>query len=257
MVASSRLTRNRSIERAAAILDSLADNQAGVSASELSRLTRLPRPTVSRMLHTLARVGLVDRSERTDTWTVGLELVRMGRNADPIAPVMQRAKPILEHLADVTGEAAMLGIPVGMHRVDVVDQVDATRLIGVTNWVGKPFALHASAMGKVLLASLSEEDASRAMGTEPFQRFTDRTIVETSRLRRELATVRSAGYAETLGELEQGLSGIAVPVDDQNGRLRAILAVGGPAFRLTAESRVQALSTMKRGAQALAKMFDL
>jgi DNA-binding IclR family transcriptional regulator len=73
----------------------------------------------------------------------------------------------------------------------------------------------------------------------------------------ELDRVRSAGYAETINELEDGLVGIAVPVRDPDGALKAIIGVGGPTFRLTANLRAKVLTTTLDGAGTLGEAVGL
>jgi DNA-binding IclR family transcriptional regulator len=108
-------------------------------------------------------------------------------------------------------------------------------------------------MGKVLLADLSNEEVLRAIGPLPLERCTARTITDPDQLVSELDRVRSAGYAETINELEDGLVGIAVPVRDPDGALRAIIGVGGPTFRLTANLRAKVLTTTLDGAGTLSE----
>jgi DNA-binding IclR family transcriptional regulator len=104
-------------------------------------------------------------------------------------------------------------------------------MIGGTNWVGLSVPLHASALGKVLLAY-----GAAQLPKEPMQRCTERTITAESSLRAELATVRARGYAVTDEELEPGLIALAGPVFRYDGTVVAAMSVSAPTSRMTREA---------------------
>ena len=115
--------------------------------------------------------------------------------------------------------------------VEQIAQVDSTYLIGGTNWVGLSVPLHASALGKVLLAY-----GAAQLPKGPMQRCTERTITAESSLRAELATVRARGYAVTDEELEPGLIALAGPVFRYDGTVVAAMSVSAPTSRMTREA---------------------
>ena len=161
------LRRNQSLQRGAALLEALGERPEGASAAALARATELPRPTAGRLLATLADLGLVQRLPSSDDWVLGPTIVRLGRAADPFGHVVRVARPHLAALAEDTGESATLTASSTPTMVEVVAQVDATRLVGITDWVGRRFPLHASAAGKLALAALPADALDAYLAATP------------------------------------------------------------------------------------------
>ena len=114
-----------------------------------------------------------------------------------------------------------------------MSQVDASNLLGVTNWVGRRFGLHASVSGKLAYARLTDDVREALLREQRFDRYTERTIVDPQRLRAELALISQRGYACSVDELEIGLSMIGVDVPSAAGR-GAVASIGimGPTSRV-------------------------
>jgi DNA-binding IclR family transcriptional regulator len=144
------------------------------------------------------------------------------------------AQPFLDRLGKATGETINLGIAAGPV-VEQIAQVDCTYLIGGTNWVGRPVPLHASGLGKVLLAY-----GAAKLPPGDLEPCTPKTITSDAALRAELAAVRARGYAIADEELELGLIAFAAPVFRYDGAVVAALSVSAPTARTTRESAANA-----------------
>jgi DNA-binding IclR family transcriptional regulator len=106
--------------------------------------------------------------------------------------------------------------------------------VGVGDWTGWKTEPHTTANGKVLLA-FAEGSLENLPLETPLKSFTERTITKLKELRSELERVKSEGWASTLGELEEGFNGVAVPIFDASGRCLAALSVSGPVYRMPPE----------------------
>ena len=127
----------------------------------------------------------------------------------------------------------MLGVPRGRARVVVIAQADGPRLLGITNWVGRPIDdLHASAAGKLLLAELDDRAVIAWIRRAKPRRLTSRTISAPGALIEELGRIRDQGWAEIDGESEDGLASVAVPVRAAGGELVGMIGYSGPSERL-------------------------
>ena len=122
-----------------------------------------------------------------------------------------------------------------------LDQVAGTSALQSYNWVGQRIPLHATSNGKVLLSGVDRHTA-RALAGE-LTAYTDKTIVDLTRLEAELAATRRDGYATAVDELEDGLSAIAAPVRNAHGEVVNSLSLSGPTFRLDA-ARLLSLRTL-------------
>ena len=219
----------QSVARAVGLLQQLAVLGRPATLSELAAACRLERTTAWRLLTTLEACGLVDRESSSDGFRVGFGAVAVAAAAlGDGAALASRVRPELCRLGQATGEAAAVCLVRGT-RVIVVDQVDPPSVVSVS-WVGREFPLHASSPGKLVLASLAPGDLDRFLG-EPLQALTDRTIVDGSALRRELARVRASGVAASDEEFERGCVGFSAAVPDWAWPA-AIVGVTGPSFRM-------------------------
>jgi DNA-binding IclR family transcriptional regulator len=150
------------------------------------------------------------------------------------AGLTEVAQPFLDRLGELTGETVNLGVAAG-DVVEQIAQVDSSYLIGGTNWVGRPVPLHASGIGKVLLAY-----GAAKLPPGELDRCTDKTITGEAALRADLAAVRARGYAVTDEELERGLLAFAAPVFRYDGTVVAAISVSAPTTRMTREAAAHA-----------------
>jgi DNA-binding IclR family transcriptional regulator len=256
MSTSPGVPRTKSLGRAIELLRAIASRPGGSSASELARAIGLPRSTATRTLRTLADAGLVEEAARGG-WTLGYELVRLARAADPHEHLVQAARPALDRLRTATDESTLLAVPRDRPGIEILLQFDPDRHIGVANWVGTDVPLHASAAGKLALAELSQDELDAWIQSTPLRPFTDTTITSASHLRAQLTRIRLQGWAELADELEQGLASIAVPIRHHIGTLAAMIGISGPTFRLSKTRRQALLPTVQAAAteieQALAR----
>ncbi len=221
----------QSVGRALTILQILADHGGELGVTDLGRRLGVHKATASRLVATLAEHGLVERNPLTDKYRLGFGVVRLAAAKVARIDLVQQARPVLEQLAERTGETVNLAILDEEWAVNI-DQVTGARAVVSVSWVGKRTPLHATSSGKVLLAHAPAEVRDRVLaGSLP--RLTRRTIVDPVVLRRQLADVIAQGYAFTVEELEVGLNAVAAPVRRAGGEVVAAISVSGPAYRVT------------------------
>ncbi|HTB53648.1 MAG TPA: IclR family transcriptional regulator [Trebonia sp.] len=219
----------QAVDRAARLLSEVVHASDPVTFTELTAATGLARSTTSRLLLALERNHLIRRDDH-GRFLPGEMFVSFAWRGGADTSLVAVAQPFLDRLAKGTGETINLGVASGTS-VEQIAQVDCAYLIGGTNWVGLSVPLHASALGKVLLAY-----GAAQLPKGPLQRCTDRTITAESSLRAELATVRARGYAVTDEELEPGLIALAGPVFRYDGTVVAAMSVSAPTSRMTREA---------------------
>ena len=247
--------RNQSVHKAAAILRAAAAQPAGETASGLARAAGLPHPTALRLIHTLDEEGFLMR--RADgRYAIGADLRRLAGGADLAEALVAAARRPLAELAGETRETATLAIPRGSE-LEIVFQVDGPHMIRTVNWVGGRYPLHATAGGKVLLATWSQRRRDAFLRT-PLEGCASRTVTDPDALRREVERVGREGHSEIVDELEDGLAAIGVPVfgrdglpPDGDGPLLGVVNVNGPSFRFDAAARERAVSRALATARAI------
>jgi DNA-binding IclR family transcriptional regulator len=230
----------QSADKALAILGVFDERRPDLGVSELAGELGMHKSTVSRLLATLERRGLVRREG--ERFAPGPELARLGVLAVRALSLTGVARAALEDLAARTGETVNLAVREGDGALNVL-QIDAPHFVGVTDWTGRAAPLHASANGKALLAFGDGRPPGR------LARLTARTIVDRGELRADLDRTRAAGFAVAVEELEVGLHAVAAPVYDAAGACVAAVSVSGPAYRLT-ETRLPAVGDLCAAAAA-------
>jgi IclR family acetate operon transcriptional repressor len=241
------VTLIQSVQRAIRLLKAFDNGPTELGVSELSRRVALHKSTVSRLLATLEREGLLERVPETDKYRLGFMLVRLAGQVTHFGDVRAAARPMLVELSENSRETVHLAVLDGDEVINV-EQISGPHLVRDTNWVGRRTPLHCVANGKALLAFRAPADIERVLiGQLP--RFTNRTITDPKRLRAELADVRGRGYAQAIGEIEEGLNAVAAPVRDAAGAVVAAVSISGPAYRVKAD-RIAELGTLTISAAA-------
>ncbi len=240
----------QSVDRAMAILEILArDGEAGVT--EVARELRVHKSTASRLLAALDRRDLVTQDTARGKFRLGVGIVRLAGAASARLDVVQESRPVCRALAQEVGETVNLAILSGRD-VLYLDQAAGPAALSPHSWAGQRIPLHATSDGKVLLAYLPEAERAEHLAP-PLARFTARTITDIARFSGLLAEVRHRGFATAVDELEAGLTAIAAPVRDAEGRVVASVSASGPGFRIPAE-RIPALAgAVRRGADEVSR----
>jgi IclR family acetate operon transcriptional repressor len=150
-----------------------------------------------------------------------------------------------------TGETVFLGTLSSDHASIVyVDKVESDHIIQYAGGVGDRRPLHATSIGKAILAFMPAGERDAILKALSLSRHTERTVTSLPALRASLEEVRKTGVCVTIDELVPGASGIAAPVFDRHGRVAGACAVGGPTDRV--RPRLRALATdVKATARAL------
>jgi DNA-binding IclR family transcriptional regulator len=216
------------VDHAVLLLKLLAESGEPLGVNELSRRLGVHKSTASRLLRTLERHHLVRRDADHGRISLGPGVVAL---AGPMLGEMDAiavGRPIVQALAEETGETVSLGIWNGREAV-IAEQVLGTRNV-VSYTRGRAVAAHSTAVGKTFLAFLPDA-AVRPVLDGPLPRFTEFTIVERTALEAEIKQIRQLGYAINYEENELEACGIAAAVFDFRGEVAIVLNVAIPSFR--------------------------
>ncbi|MGL6279213.1 MAG: IclR family transcriptional regulator [Gaiella sp.] len=236
------------VERALAVLDALGEAGDEVGTNELARRTGINPSSVSRLLATLVDAGYAEPTA-SGRYRLGLRLLQLGNAALEALDLRMLARPLLEELARSSGETATLSVPGGEDAV-TVDFVRSPNAVQGVAQIGRPSIAHATAAGKVLLAFGGSE-----LGDGPFERFTERTLVDRAAIERDVARVCARGWAEADREREPDLAALAVPVRSSRGELVAVLGLQGPSSRFDDAARAAALPGLVAAGEQLSQRF--
>lgn len=205
------------------VLALLAAFEHGPSAQSLSELAAhadVPLPTAHRLAGELVAWGALERTPE-GRYVVGLRLWEVAQHAG--RQIRDAARPYLQDLFSLTQETAHLAIREG-HEALYIDRIYGSKRVPRASRVGGRLPLHATAVGKVLLA-YEDRWLQEAYVAERLDPVTARTHVHPQRLLEELAAIRERGFATTYEEVRVGSCSIAVPVLTPDGRAPASIGL--------------------------------
>jgi DNA-binding IclR family transcriptional regulator len=230
----------QSVDRAVRILKALGEHPGRLSLADLADRVGLAKTTVHGLLRTLQEHGLVEQHLDTDKYQLGPELLQLGNSYLDLNELRSRSLAWSELLATKAGEAARVGAPhgAGILVVHHVFRPDTTLQILE---VGALLPLHATALGKAVLAYSSDEMCADLV-EDGLPKLTAKTLVEETALRRDLDVVRERGYAVEKEEAVIGEAGIAAPIFDRRGETIGAVGVAGPRERLLRRGRESELA---------------
>ncbi|MBN9430792.1 MAG: IclR family transcriptional regulator [Burkholderiales bacterium] len=243
------------ILRAIRVLETIAASPTPPQLVDLCKATRLPKPTVFRILSTLEYAGLVSREPGSKRYTCGQRLGELAGEVVLNSPSRGTRHAILEELVEQIGETCNLTIPNGSS-VMYLDRVETAWPLRITLGAGSSVPLHASARGKLFLSHLPKQARERFIRQSPLIRHTQQTLTDAAALAAEFERIRRQGYATDNEEYLAGICCLAVPVHDAQARVVAALAMHAPVARMKLEQAMQFLPAMQAAAEAMRKTLE-
>ena len=220
------------LDRTFAILDLFDEERPEWTATEIARTLDLPVPTTHRILMALKQRGYVSQHEETKRFRLGVGALHLGDRAHASVDLRLLSRPVLKRLSRETGETALLTVVApGGSRGVCLERVETAQPLRLSVQPGRRVPLHAGSSQKALLAFLPEDAIERVL-SQPLERLCERTIVDPSDLRAELAHIRERGWARSAEETNLGVSGIAIPVLSERGVVVCAIGIAGPSARL-------------------------
>ena len=242
-----------SVARAMRVLEAFADHPGGVALTSLSAELGYGKASLSKIMATMEREGFIRRDE-AGHFHLSWRLLALAFGHAQRVGISGVCTPILQALADETDELVQLAVIEGEHVLFVAKAEGPGQTLRLLPLVGVVAPTHATASGKVWLASLPDREVLRVTRRQGLARVTSRTITSRVRFLAELRRVRDAGYAITDGELAEEGRALAAPIL-HGDRVVGAIAVSGPSFRLPL-SRLQRLAPrVQRAARELQALW--
>lgn len=239
-----------SVVKAIRLLEALRDGAGALGVSELGRRVDIDKASVSRILKVLEKAGFVTQDPETLRYTLGVGLGIIGFKALQRMDIRAIARPVLELLAEQTGECAHLAILVG-NKAFYVDQAAPSRGVIVDAPVGTLAPLHCTALGKALLAFQPGEIRERLLASIECEPYTRRTITSPAVLDSFLTSVRANSIAFDDEEFSVGIRCMAAPVFRYDGAIAGAIGISGPSPRVTDDRLLEWEAVIRDKARAV------
>ena len=192
----------------------------------------------------------MNRDEETGKYRVGLKILSLSRGALRGIDVREVALPIMRNLMEKTNLTCHLAILDGPEAV-YIEKVEPQGFIRMDTWVGRRMRVHATSVGKALVAHIPQEKVEKILAERSMERRTPKTITSASRLFKELEKVRSLGYAVDDEENNLGARCLGAPVFNQKGEIEASLGLSGTIHQVNAQTMPRILEALKDAARHL------
>lgn len=211
------------LSRGLEILDLLVHSREGLSADQLAIQLGLHRSSMYRYLNTLTATGYAERSSG-GAFRCGSKILDLASFVLEKIDLRNIARPFLSALCERTQATVHL---CRLHGSEVVylDKIETERSLPIYSRVGGRAPAYCTGVGKALLSFVSPERLKRILAQTEFRRYTPKTLCGAEELCRELEDVRIKGYALDVGEHEEGIHCVAVPIFDFYGEPVAAISV--------------------------------
>ncbi|MCL4318737.1 MAG: IclR family transcriptional regulator [Firmicutes bacterium] len=240
----------QAVERVLSILEYVAQRQTPVKLGEIAESMKLHRNTAYRLARTLVAKDYLDVED--GAYTLGPMAIVLGQSQSRENVLLRKCEPYLQQLCDTTREVTNLGIL----RADEVFYLgrweDKEYRAGVFVRSGQRAPLYASALGKIFLAAMTQEERNDYYARCPWTVYTSHTIVHKEGVDEAVQRAQLLGYAEDEEELSYGVRCVAVPVL-VNERVIAAVSIAVPTIRFTPESQSQCVGLLRETTKRLSK----
>jgi IclR family transcriptional regulator, KDG regulon repressor len=229
----------QSVLKALDVLECLATAEAPLSVRTVAEQCGFSRPTVYRLLNTLAGRDYV-RSTDEGRYAVGTRVLMLGKSLLDRLDLPELARADLRALSRFAQETVHLSILDGTD-ILYLDKAEPFQSVHMYCMVGTRNPLYCTSMGKAILAFLPREQCDAILSQTELVRYTPTTIVDPAMLCEHLQVVRERGYAIDNEEKEKNIRCVGAPVFDHLGQAVAAISISGPAYRML-DARLQELA---------------
>ena len=231
----------QSVERTFDLIEALSQAPKGTGLSELSAATSLNKSTVHRLLGCLIQMGYVSQDENTAKYYLTIKMYEVGGRILNKLDMMTIARPYLEKLSDITGEAVHLVVRDGTDIVYIFKEDAGSNSVRMASRVGLRSPMYCTAVGKAILADLPDKDVSVIWEKSPIAKHTENTITTFDELKAQLDVIRTKGYAFDDEENELEVRCIGASILDNTGKVIGAFSVTAPIGRMSS-SRMPVIS---------------
>lgn len=232
--------------RTLAVLDAFDVAHRHQTLSSIARRAKLPLTTTHRLVNQLVEAQALVRCA-DGSYEIGSKLWRLGLLASVHADLRELALPYMEDIFQLGVDAVQIGVLDGV-RCLIIDRISGSRSMSVLSRAGARLPLHASGVGKVLLAHGGAELQDAVLPT--LEKYTELTITDPTEMRHQLAQITQQGYSTTKEELAVGAISLGVPLTGYGGKVIAALGIVIPA---RTANTAQLIPVLKVVATALSK----
>jgi DNA-binding IclR family transcriptional regulator len=219
-----------SLAKGLSVIELLVEN-GDLSATEVAKHLGFNRAGSHRFLLTLQQLGYVEKNA-DDRYQLTIKVMEMGLRIADQLEIRKLSRPYMEKLSKASNETINLGYFDGADILHI-EKIDSKEVLRIDSPLGSRAPAYCTALGKAILASLSEEELEAYLAEVKLTPRGPNTITSKKNLKKELNRIRQQKYAVDDEELFKGLRCVASPIFEYNGRSRYAISISGPTVRHT------------------------
>jgi DNA-binding IclR family transcriptional regulator len=232
------------IKRAFDLIELLAQQDTGLTISDIRQHMGLPLSSVATMIYTLHDLGYLERDPATSSYVLSVKLFGITRRVIDRLDIVSQCHRLLEEAVRETGLTGHLSVLRNGESM-YIDRAQSEGFVQVSTYVGLRWPGHTSAAGKVLLAFLPQPDLAKILAQKKLKPLTPFTITSGPALVQQLAAVVKKGYGWEQNEGEMGLGCVAAPVFGSHHEVVAALSLTGTVQQVT-KAKIPMLGNLAR-----------
>jgi DNA-binding IclR family transcriptional regulator len=229
------------LQRGLSLLQLFSESPQGLTAKQVAGRSRLPVSTVHRFLANLEGTGFLNCGGDS-VYHLGIACFAIGQAALGQLDIRLVSLPYLQELNRQTRETIHLTIRHGLSAV-YLEKLDSPEQLRIHSRIGAAVPLYCTAVGKVMLAYMPDDERKKVLPQLALKRLTPNTVGSLQELEAELSRVRKNGYACDLEEHEPHIRCVAAPIWDNAGAVNASLSITAPVVRM-AVTRLRQLAPL-------------
>ena len=208
--------------RGLSVIEAFDDEHWRMTIAEVSARTAIPRTAARRHLLSLCHFGYAE-TDGKQFWLTP-RVLRLGQSYLDAARLPRLVRPFIQQLSTVTGETVNVSVLDG-HEVVYVARSNSPRMVSIGFHAGARVPAHVVSPGSVLLAALDDRALSKWIAAHDFAGYTANTTTDRAAFRKQVQTVRAQDHWTSQGQLDAGLTGVAVALKDRRGVCKAAIGM--------------------------------
>ncbi len=233
----------QSVERTFAIIEALSKTEKGAMLGELSSATDLNKSTVHRLLNSLILMGYVSKTSENSRYFLTMKMFEVGSRIIRETNHLENSKPYLIKLSSETGEAVHMVVQDGKDIVYIFKVDSGNNSVRMSSRVGMRSPMYCTAVGKAILAHLSDDEVDKIWNESKVVSRTKNTITALDELKRQLEMIRENGYAVDDEENESGVMCVGASIIDYADKVVGAFSVSVPMIRMDT-NRLKSISAL-------------
>lgn len=210
------------VGRALAVIEAFNDEYGRMTVTQVAERTGIPRTAARRYLLNLCHFGYADTDGKFYWLTP--RVLRLGQGYLDGARLPRLVQPFIQRLAMSSGETVNVSVLDG-HELVYVARSNSPRVVSIGFYAGARVSAHVVGAGPAILSTLDDASLKAWIATHEFSTFNSNAVLTPRKFEKIVMAARKNNHCISVGNLDQGLTGVAVPLRDRHGECKAALSM--------------------------------